>query len=64
LTLAIHVGAIGLTAQDVLHDFWKTLDDFYEQHKTAIEGAAWTIGIVGSFVTAVLAIHRSWYYAS
>ena len=63
LILAIHVGAIGPMAQDVLRDFWKTLDDFYEQHKAAIEKAAWTIGIVGSFVTAVLTIHRSWYYA-
>ena len=63
LILAIHVGALGSTAQDVLHDFWKALDDFYKQHKAAIDSAALIIGIAGSFVTAVLTIHRSWYYA-
>jgi hypothetical protein len=46
-----------------LHEFWSNLDEFYRQHKAAIDIAAWTIGIAGSFVAAVLTIHRSWYYA-
>ena len=63
LVLAIQVGALGPKAQDVLNQFSKSLDDFYKQHKAVIDRAAWTIGIAGSFVTAVLTIHRSWYYA-
>jgi len=63
LMLAIQMGALGPVAQDVLNEFWKSLDDFYKQHKAVIDKAAWTIGIAGSFVTAVLTIHRSWYYA-
>jgi hypothetical protein len=63
VVLVGQMGGLGRTAQDALHEFWKILDEFYRQHKSAIDGAAWTIGIAGSFVTAVLTIHRSWYYA-
>jgi tetratricopeptide (TPR) repeat protein len=63
LVLVAHMGGLGRTAQDALHEFWRILDEFYRQHKAAIDRAAWTIGIAGSFVTAVLTIHRSWYYA-
>ena len=63
LILAVQVDAVGSTAKDVLNEFWKSLDDLYKQHKAAIDGAALTIGVAGSFATAVLTIHRSWYYA-
>src|SRR6185503_15329416 len=63
VVLVGQMGGLGRTAQDALHEFWKILDEFYRQHKSAVERAAWTIGIAGSFVTAVLTIHRSWYYA-
>jgi tetratricopeptide (TPR) repeat protein len=61
--LVVHVGWFGPGPREGLHTFWASLDAFYREHRTAVDWAVFVIGIGGSVVTAILTVHRSWYYA-
>jgi hypothetical protein len=56
-------GWFGPGLRGSLHSFGTELSNFHRDHKGAIEWVVWIIGIGGSVATAVLTVHRSWYYA-